>query len=141
MQEKKESFVFYIEYKEAIDQLNNKNKLEFYECITEYAFYGNIPSNVSKEVKSLFVLIKSKLDKNNTSYWNFEDRRSSRYKIWKKSVLERDKYTCQKCGNKSNLIVHHIKPFASNKELRFDISNGVTLCQKCHKEVHKKNER
>lgn len=138
--EERDSFIFHREYKEVIDQLNNKHKLEFYECITEYVFYQSIPSNVSKEVKSLFILIKSKLDKINISYWNFEDRRSYKYKLWKKSVLERDKHICQKCGNKNNLIVHHIKHFNSNKELRFDINNGITLCQECHKEVHK-NER
>lgn len=132
------SFIFYKEYKEAIDQLKNKQKLEFYECITEYSFYENIPENISQEVKSLFILIKNKLDKSNTSYWNFEDRRSSKYKYWKKSVLERDNYICQQCGSKGNLIVHHIKPFSIDKEARFDINNGITLCQNCHKEVHQK---
>lgn len=133
----RDSFIFYIEYKEAIDQLKNKQKLEFYECITEYSLYGNIPENLTKEVKSLFILIKNKLDKSNASYWNFEDRRSSKYKYWKKSVLERDNYICQECGSKSNLVAHHIKPFSIHKDARFDINNGITLCQNCHEEVHR----
>lgn len=134
---KRDSFIFYREYKEAINDLKNKQKLEFYECITDYALYGILPNNISPVVKSLFIVIKNKLDKRNTSYWNFEDRRSSKYKSWKQNVLSRDNYICQRCGSKDNLVAHHIKPFAVNKELRFDINNGITLCQNCHKEVHK----
>lgn len=136
----RDSFIFYREYKEAINDLKDKQKLEFYECITDYALYGILPDNTSTVIKSIFIIIKDKLDKTNKSYWNFEDRRSSKYKMWKQSVLKRDNYTCQECGCKGNLVVHHIKPFATEKEARFDINNGITLCQNCHREVHK-NER
>lgn len=135
----RDSFIFYKEYKEAIDSIKNDNKkLQFYQCITDYTFYDIIPDNIDREIRAMFILIKDKLDKVNTSYWNFEDRRSSKYKVWKKSVLKRDNYTCKKCGNKNDLVVHHIKSFASDKELRFNINNGVTLCQSCHKEEHQK---
>ena len=137
----RDSFIFYREYKEALDSLKtDKQKLQFYELITEYVFYNNIPLNTDERIKSMFILIKAKLDKINKSYWNYQGRRSSSYKSWKKQVLKRDDYTCQKCGTKENLVVHHKERFSENKELRFDIANGITLCQKCHKEVHK-NER
>lgn len=136
----RDSFIFYREYKEAIENLDNKQRLEFYDCITDYALYGKLPDNISPIIKSAFIIIKNKLDKANTSYWNFEDRRSAKYKSWKQNVLKRDNYICQKCGNANNLVVHHIKPFATDKEARFDTKNGITLCQTCHKEVHK-NER
>lgn len=136
----RDSFIFYKEYKEALNDLNNDEKLEFYECITNYALYGIMPTQMSTIIKSMFNLIKDKLEKNNRSYFNFEERRSSKYKKWKKDVLERDLFTCQKCGHIGNLVVHHIKSFADNMELRFDVNNGITLCQNCHKEVHK-NER
>lgn len=134
-----DSFIFYREYKEAIDSIkNDSKKLQFYQCITDYIFYNIIPDGLDREIRAMFILIKDKLDKANTSYWNFEDRRSSRYKAWKQAVLQKDNYICKKCGNKDNLVAHHIKPFASNKELRFDINNGITLCQNCHKEEHRK---
>jgi len=80
-------------------------------------------------------------------------RHSEEYNLWRKSVFERDGYTCQECGAKSckgttvYLQAHHIKPFAIFIELRFDVDNGTTLCRKCHAkkpkghEIHKmKNE-
>ena len=137
----RDSFIFFKEYKDAIECLdNNDKKLQFYECITQYAFYGTIPNKIDVDVKAMFVLIKNKIDKVNKSYWNFEDRRSSKYKKWKESVLRRDCYRCRKCGSKEDLVVHHITHFAENVDLRFDEENGITLCRACHREVHR-NEK
>lgn len=78
-------------------------------------------------------------------HWNFKDwstnklirlRSSQKYKKWRESVMKRDNYTCQKCGQiGGKLEVDHIKPFAYFKELRFDINNGRTLCIGCHKKT------
>jgi hypothetical protein len=66
-------------------------------------------------------------------------RHSTEYKQWRKSVFERDDYTCQICFKKEEvsgkLNADHIKPFANFPELRFDINNGRTLCIDCHKET------
>ena len=35
----------------------------------------------------------------------------------------------------------HISRFAKDIENRFNISNGITLCEDCHKELHKKEGR
>jgi hypothetical protein len=57
---------------------------------------------------------------------------------WRKAVFERDDYTCQECGarNGNGKTVHlnadHKKPWFSHPELRFEISNGRTLCLECH---------
>lgn len=72
---------------------------------------------------------------------NYRIRRSGEYKAWRLSVFERDNYTCVHCGNKSaagNRVVlnaDHIKPFAFYPKLRFDINNGRTLCEPCHKKT------
>lgn len=56
------------------------------------------------------------------------------YKIWRKTVFERDNYTCQFCGKRGGkLNADHIKPFARFKKLRLDVNNGRTLCESCHK--------
>ncbi len=65
-------------------------------------------------------------------------RESNEYKDWRKSVFQRDGYTCHKCGNKSTkgkyvyIQAHHKKPFALFPEERFAIDNGITLCKPCH---------
>lgn len=64
-------------------------------------------------------------------------RNNYTYRKWREAVLKRDGYRCQKCEGVTNLEVHHIKPFADFPESRFDISNGVTLCRKCHRRLHK----
>lgn len=66
-------------------------------------------------------------------------RNSPQYSKWRRKVFERDKYTCQHCDQVGGeLNAHHIKPFAKYKKLRFEVSNGLTLCVDCHREVHKK---
>jgi len=55
---------------------------------------------------------------------------------WRAAVFHRDDYTCQKCGHRGGrLNAHHIKPYATHPELRFDVSNGITLCVDCHKKT------
>lgn len=64
-------------------------------------------------------------------------RNSMAYKIWKSTVFARDNYTCTMCGDsESQLNAHHIKPWAKYPDFRFDVDNGITLCEKCHKKVH-----
>lgn len=88
------------------------------------------------------------------------------YTTWVRPIMERDEFKCQHCGETKNLEVHHLKPFrvilleASKKEelnlndyktfsddeferLRNAIvkmhkmEDGITLCEKCHKEMDK----
>jgi len=57
------------------------------------------------------------------------------YYGWRKLVFIRDKYKCTKCGTGDKLEAHHIKSYSKNKELKFDINNGITLCNDCHRET------
>lgn len=74
------------------------------------------------------------------SQWNgfaeLETRRARKsvdFKEWQKEVFKRDKYTCQCCGQYGGVLhAHHLDSFADNKDLRFDINNGITLCESCH---------
>jgi hypothetical protein len=36
--------------------------------------------------------------------------------------------------------VHHIRKWASASSLRYEVSNGISLCYNCHKEVTGKEE-
>ena len=64
---------------------------------------------------------------------NTELRNSLEYRAWRKSVFERDHFTCLVCGQVGGeLNADHIKKFSKFPLLRFDISNGATLCVACH---------
>lgn len=63
-------------------------------------------------------------------------RNSRQSHKWKASVFERDNFACQKCGETRTLNAHHLKSFTKYPGLRFDINNGMTLCEKCHTEIH-----
>jgi len=67
---------------------------------------------------------------------HYKVRKSTKYKEWRVAVFERDNYTCQECGEKGGYLhADHIKPFALYLKLRFDLSNGRTLCIPCHRKT------
>lgn len=66
-------------------------------------------------------------------------RKSLEFRLWREAIFARDNWTCQKCGQKGGkLHPHHIFNFATYINRRFDILNGITLCENCHKDFHKK---
>lgn len=72
--------------------------------------------------------------RNGVSTENHRLRQSAAFKRWRLAVFTRDNYTCQSCGKHGGYLEpDHIKPFAYFPELRFDLSNGRTLCKPCHK--------
>lgn len=65
---------------------------------------------------------------------------SAEWKAVIRAVYKRDGYKCLRCGSghvgKKKLHAHHIKPWAGNPDVRFDLDNLVTLCRECHEWVH-----
>jgi len=64
-------------------------------------------------------------------------RNNKQGREWRLMVLGRDNFTCKHCGIRGiHFHVHHIKEFAKYPELRFQVSNGITLCRECHNKIH-----
>ena len=76
--------------------------------------------------------------KNGITPENDRIKNSLEYKQWRTAVFERDHFICQHCGKNGELNAHHIIPFSIDKSLRTELSNGITLCVKCHKAEHKR---
>jgi hypothetical protein len=83
------------------------------------------------------------------SHWNWKGgvnrknhrRETKQYKEWRLSVYRRDHFKCQDCGkhcNQKNIVAHHLKGWSKYPKLRYEISNGITLCRKCHRLRHKR---
>ena len=60
------------------------------------------------------------------------------YHQWRDEVIEHAMHKCERCGSTVNLNAHHIKHFAQFPMLRYVPENGMCLCEKCHRQLHKK---
>lgn len=99
----------------------------------------NSVKNISKTL-----LGKPQLWQRGEKHWNWQGgiseknhlfRNSVEYKMWRRGVFLRDRFSCIICGYRSkkqkDIRADHIKPFSLFPELRLDISNGRTLCLPC----------
>ena len=91
---------------------------------------------------------KSYLWKGGISKINRLCRGMGEYYQWRSDVFQRDNWTCKTCGiNGVYVTAHHIKGFSkiikennvkSREHARklpelWDVNNGITLCEDCHK--------
>lgn len=71
--------------------------------------------------------------KGGVTYPIFALRKTKEYRHWRNAVLERDGYRCRRCYKSTRrLNTHHIFSFTLFPELRFEVSNGLTVCVSCH---------
>lgn len=69
-----------------------------------------------------------------------ERKNGNSYNRWREKVLKRDENSCQMCGCKENLHCHHIERYVDNVKLRYDVNNGIVLCEKCHYKTYGKEK-
>jgi 5-methylcytosine-specific restriction endonuclease McrA len=72
------------------------------------------------------------------------DLRNPAYVQWRLSIFQRDNFTCQMpgCGIRGGkLESHHIKSWSKYPDLRFEITNGITLCRECHRKTKSREEK
>ncbi len=127
---------------------NWKNKVKIYYCLNcnkEFLCRRENPKYCSNKCR-LKKLHESISGENN---WNYKggvsnnriDKRNViEYFNWRKSIFERDNYTCQECNVSSDkLQAHHIYPVSTHPFLIYYKNNGITLCKECHKKAHNFN--
>lgn len=59
-------------------------------------------------------------------------RKRPAYNAWRKLVQERDQGKCVICNSVVRIVADHIRPRFLFPELIYEITNGRTLCRKCH---------
>ena len=139
----RDSFIISSVVAEALMGLDDDKFVMLTKAVFEYCINGKYPQGLEKEDSMMFKLITGfYIDKDLSNFDKIMERRSAAYQEWRKSVFKRDDYTCQCCGSKGGkLNAHHLKSFADYPDLRFDVDNGVTLCESCHKSFHGRRRR
>lgn len=67
-----------------------------------------------------------------------EQLRDPRWQKRRLEVLERDEWSCRRCGDdESELHVHHLRYITGKKPWEYDDEDLRTLCKKCHADATK----
>jgi hypothetical protein len=106
-----------------IDGLNGKVN-------SEHRFYC---SNECKKECPIYKKIKYSSEETNTKKLSREVQPELR-----KMVFERDDWICQKCESTKSLHCHHVEGIRWEPLESADIDKCITLCKKCHKKAHQK---
>ena len=62
------------------------------------------------------------------------------WEVVKLMVKSRDSYTCQDCGAKLDLQVHH-KTYDHHGDEKNHLEDLITLCHSCHRKAHRGDKR
>jgi len=119
------------------------NQLIHFESLLDNKGFWNVRCIYSElQIEQLRVEItcrKAKIYEKQKKLETSNYRNTKEYKNWRRSVFERDNFTCAECKQKGGkLEAHHIKSFKKYPKLRYKIDNGITLCRLCHRKLHKK---
>ena len=129
---------------------NSKDKIQ-YECDNchnvFYTEYGVYKSHLHEDNKYYCKYCVGKVLNSGSNCYRWKDNLTEEDRInrrlipehieWSKKVLARDKYICRKCGmSNSKLCAHHLNSWNNFISQRYNVDNGVCLCDKCHYNFH-----
>ena len=130
-------------HKEKISEaLKGKKRQPFSEKWKKNISLGGLGKIISKEAR----INMSKCKRGNkTHLWKggisrlkiYKHYKNVYYKLWREKVFKRDNWTCHWRGKRhTELHPHHFKSYTYFPKLRYDVSNGITLCVPCHRQTH-----
>ena len=126
------------------EYVNTVTKLEI-QCSCGEIFYADLHSFKGRDKKQCDKCGLKKRSKENHYCYNpnltEEERQdnidTNERREWRKKVYERDNYICQCCGKQGRrLNAHHLNGYNWDKDNRYNVDNGVTLCEECHGKFH-----
>jgi len=128
---------------------NYRNSKKVREALLNGSKYGHLPEERNFKISKVR-LGKPRYDMRgeNNPNWNggtygterHKDMCRVEYSEWRTKVFTRDNFTCCICHKVGGILnAHHIKSWKNYKGICYDINNGITMCEKCHKEYHKQN--
>ncbi len=147
----KKSFLIHIDSLDVLDHLSDEQCGQLLRAFKSHHLGEKITlcSTVSIAFSPFKTQFKrdEKKSRRGENHWNWQGgiteenhalRCSAEYSNWRIFVFARDKYKCIECGSIGVILnAHHIKKWSEYPELRFDVDNGLTLCEECHKEIHR----
>lgn len=75
---------------------------------------------------------------------NRPEMNTPEYKTWRNKIFYRDDFKCQNpdCPNPSHkkIEAHHIERWVDAPQKRYLPSNGIVLCEHCHKKIEGNEE-
>ena len=87
------------------------------------AYIATLHANRGKKPRTFY-------SRNRNKHGSAEERE------WRLAVFVRDNYVCLECGARGGkLSADHIEPWWKRPDLRFELSNGRTLCRDCHRKT------
>lgn len=129
--------------KERMDKENNHKTYWLCKCDCGNEKLASVWSNSLKQgsIVSCGCYHLERISGENSVHWKggvtpkaTQLRTSLDYKNWVRQVYAKDYYTCQCCGKNININkqAHHLYNFSDHENIRYDINNGITLCDECH---------
>jgi 5-methylcytosine-specific restriction endonuclease McrA len=101
---------------------------------------GKAKQNQLLEPRFIYVTKKKAKSNKKKNYKNNKQYLYDDFYYWSREIRMAHNYSCVYCGSSRKLSAHHIFSKSKYPGLKFNLGNGILLCIKCHKNIHKLND-
>ena len=110
----KDSFILYTEINDVVKELDNEQKGVLFQTILDYEITGEMPEDLDKMIRLVFLPIKRSLDRNNEKYEETSRKRSEAGKKGMASRYNKDNKSVTN-DNKTNNVTQMITNLTDNE--------------------------